>query len=310
MPVNNVSTFGSLQTLLQNMSQVQSNLTDVQQQISSGEVSQNFQGLGGNVEQFTSLNAQLARLTDFQNNNSGIISQMQAGNSALTQIIQVANNVKSLVASQTSDFSSTASFQQQLQAQLTALTTALNTTYGASYVFGGTNTSTPPIKSTLPQPATIGVPDDSYYQGSSQNVTFRVGDNETITQGIRADNTAFQQLYAGIQQALSTTQSSGSGTNGDPTTALTNAESLVESGLQQVIGLQATVNANIVNIQQVNTNAQSTQTYLKGLVSNISSADVVSLSTQVAQDQSVLEATYATFARISSLSLVHYLPTG
>jgi flagellin-like hook-associated protein FlgL len=49
---------------------------------------------------------------------------------------------------------------------------------------------------------------------------------------------------------------------------------------------------------------------LQGLISNIDSADVVSLSTQVAQDQSVLEATYATFARISSLSLVHYLPTG
>jgi flagellar hook-associated protein 3 FlgL len=185
------------------------------------------------------------------------------------------------VASQTSDFSSTASFQQQLQAQLTALTAALNTTYGSAYVFSGTNTSTPPIKSPLPDPAVIGVAGTTYYQGSEQNVTFRVGDNETITQGIRADDPAFQQIYAGIQQALSITQASGTGT-GNQNDALTSAQNLIDQGLQGVIGLQATVNANIVNIQQVNTNSQTTQTYLQGLISNIDSADVVSLSTQVA----------------------------
>lgn len=299
MTVNNVSTYGSLQTLLQNMGDVQSALNDDQQEISSGEVSQTFQGLGGNVEQYTSFNAQLSRLTNYQQDNTTLLSQMQATNTALSSIETIANNVKSLIASQTSGSASAASFQQQLQSQMTALSAALNTTYGSSYLFGGTDTSTPPVKSDIPTPASPGTLNDDYYQGSDQDITARVADDDVITPNVRADNTAFQQLYAGIQEALSSSS----------TDSLTSAENLVNSGLQGVIGLQATVNANIVNVQAVNTQNQTEQTYLKGLVSTMSSADVVTLSTQVAQDQSVLEATYSTFSRISSLSIVSYLPT-
>lgn len=303
MTVNNVSTYGSLQTLLQNIGSVQSDINTVSQQISSGEQSQTFQGLNGQVEQFTSFNAQLSRLNDYSQNNGTLIGQLQTTNNALSQVVSIANSINSLISSQTSGGQTAASFTQQMQSNLLALSSALNSQYGNTFIFSGTDTNTQPIKSTIPQPNTIGTPDANYYQGSNDNITYRIGDNQTLTPGINASNISFQQLFAGVQQALSGVSASGNSTG-----TLQNAESLVSKGLQGVIGLQASVNANIVNVQQVDTQNSSTQTYLKSLVSTISSADVVELSTQVAQDQSVLEATYSTFARISSLNLVSYLP--
>ena len=67
MTVTNVSTYGSLQSLLQNISQSQNNLNNDEVQISSGQISQTFDGISGNVEQLTALNAQVSRLQNYQN---------------------------------------------------------------------------------------------------------------------------------------------------------------------------------------------------------------------------------------------------
>jgi len=298
MTVTNVSTFGSLQSLLQNMSQTQNDLNTDSEQVSSGLKSQTFDGLNGSIEQFVSLNAQVSRLQGYQQNNSVVQSQLQTTNTVLGQIVQVATDIKGLIASQTSGTSSTASFQQQIQANLSSLTGELNTTFQGSYLFGGTKTNTPPVITPLPAPDQIGVPDASYYQGSDQDSTVRIADNQTITNNIRADNPAFQQILAGVSQALSA---------GGSTADLQNAENLVSTGIQGVIALQASANANVVTIQNVDTQSQTLQTYFQGLSTSISQSDVVSLSAKVAQDQNVLEATYSTFARISSLTLANYL---
>ncbi len=300
MTVSNVSTFGSLQTLLQNMSTVQDTLNNDQVQISSGQKSQTFDGISSSVEQLSSLNSQIARLTNYQQSNGVVIGQMQTTNTALGQIVQLSTSVKSLIAAQLSGTSSLTSFQKQLQAQMNNMTSILNTSYGSNFIFGGAATSAPPVKDNIPGPVQIGVPDANYYQGSDQDTTFRITDSQTVTPGIRADNTAFQQVFAGLRQALSITQS------GD-TTSLKNAENLVDQGTQGVISLQATVNTNILTVQQANSQMQSMQTYFQGIVSNLSSADVVSLSAQVAQDTNILQASFATYARISALSLVNYL---
>jgi flagellar hook-associated protein 3 FlgL len=298
MTVTNVSTFGSVQTLIQNMSQVQNELNTAEVQISSGKVSQTFDGMGGDVEQFTALNTQVAQLQNFQQGNSVYLSQLNTSNTVLGQIQSIATSVQSLLANQVSGGASNASFTQQLQAQLTALSGELNTSYQGQYIFGGTQTDTPPVITPVPAPQQIGVPDSSYYQGSAQDTTTRVSESQTVTNSIRADNPAFQQLFAGILQGLQP---------GASTSDLQNAETLVNNGLQGVIALQAAVNANTLNVQQVDTQSQSLQTYYQGLTQNMSTSDPVSLSTQVAQDQSILEAAFSAFSRISSLTLSNYL---
>jgi flagellar hook-associated protein 3 FlgL len=301
MTVNTISTYGSLQTLLQNMGQAQNSLNTDEVQISSGQISQTFDGISGSVEQLTAINAQLSRLNNYQSNNTTYLGQLNSTNTILGQVQTLATNIKGLIAQQMSGTGSTSSaFTQQMNSDLTTLSGLLNTNYAGNSLFGGTATNTPPVKTPIPSPTTIGTPDASYYQGSSQTISTRISDNQEINNSITAANPAFQNLIGGILQAI---QSAGSST----TTGLQNAENLISTGISGVISLQANVNSNIVNVQAINSQSQSVQTYLQGVTENMTQSDVVALSTKVAQDQNVLEATFQVYSRISSLTLSKYL---
>lgn len=298
MTVNSISTYGSLQKFLQNINVTQNSLNTSQVQISSGYVSQTFDGLEGNVEQYTSLNAQVSRLQNFQQGNSVITSRLQTTNTAIDQSISITNSLKSLLVTQLSGTSNSAAFQQQLRSSRDALVSQLNTTYQGSYVFGGTNTNTPPVKTPVPSPVELGKPDDSYYQGAKENTSFRIADGQVIENTVRADDPAFQKIMASISMALEG--------NGNSET-LKKAQDILDQGLQGLIGLQATANAQRVRVTQVTSQNETVRVYYKGLADSMAKADLVALSTKVAQDQSTLQASFSVFSRISSLTLSNYL---
>ena len=147
---------------------------------------------------------------------------------------------------------------------------------------------------------TIGTPDDSYYQGSTQTTTVRVADDQEVTNSITAADPAFQDIIAGIKQAIA-----AAGSNN--TAGLQNAETLVGNGFNGVTALGSTVNANVVNITNLNKQSALLQASLQSVTQGLTQSDVVSLTTKAAQDQTVLEASYETYARISSLTLASYL---
>jgi flagellar hook-associated protein 3 FlgL len=298
MAVNSISTYGSLQSFLQNINQSQNSLNNSQVQISSGYVSQTFDGLEGNIEQFISLNAQVTRLQNYQQGNSVVTSKLQTTNTAINQTIQVTNSIKSLIVTQMSGTSNSASFLQQLKSSQDSLISQLNITYQGNYVFGGSNTNTPPVITPIPSPVETGVPDASYYQGSTQNTSFRIADGQLLENTIRADDPAFQKIFAAISRALN------SGGGGE---ALTQAQDLLDEGMQGLIGLQASANATLVRVRQVDTQNETVRIYYKALAESMSKSDIVALSTKVAQDQSILQASFSVFARISSLNLANYL---
>lgn len=298
MAINSVSTYGSLQTLLQNVNTVQNSLNNSQVQISSGYVSPTFEGLGDSVEQYVSLNAQVTRLNNYQQGNGITVSRLQAVNTALGQVIQLGNSVKSLVAAQPSNTSGGNSFALQLGSSRDTLTGQLNLTFQGKYVFGGTATNRAPIREEIPLPVEYGKADTSYYQGGTENTTTRIADDQLMENTIRADNPAFQNLYGGIALAMK---------EGATTEDLLKAQDMINTGIQGVISLQATANATIVRVQQVDKQSESVKTYYSSLAQTMAKSDVVALSTKVVQDQSILQASFSTFARISALTLANYL---
>ncbi len=68
------------------------------------------------------------------------------------------------------------------------------------------------------------------------------------------------------------------------------------------------VNSNKVALSNTNTNLQTFQLYWKGVQENIGNTDLVSVSTQVAVDQGILQAAFQAFAKINSLHLSNFLP--
>ena len=303
MSVGTVGTYALFQSTLGNVSNVEQNLNTMEMQLSSGSSSQDFAGLGGaNATQYLSMQSAMAKVDNYTTNNNLATANLNTTSSVLGTIITASNSLQSLISSQQSGLSLTpAQFSASLQSAWQNLTSQLNTNFNGNYIFGGTNTNTPPVDTTnFPTLKVSGVPDAGYYQGSTQDMTLQASDNTQITYGVRADNTGVQQIMAGLamaQQAVST----GSKTD------FQTAYSLVQKGIQVVIAAKATVDSNIVQVGDVNTQLSSFKLYYKGIADNIGNTDIVAVTSKVSVDQGILQAAFSAFAKLNSLSLVSYL---
>jgi flagellar hook-associated protein 3 FlgL len=302
MTVNRISTYALHQSTLRDASKIQASLGRLQTQLSSGLKSQDFEGIASQAEQFLSLENRIARSNTFLDNNKLVKTRIESTGGALDQIIDIANDLKNLIALRRNATSGAETgFELQVEGKWKALTEQLNITLEGRYLFSGDSTNLPAVDGdNFPILLQNGVPDDSYYQGSRQDVTLQADENTTMTYNVRADHEAFQKLFAGLAMAKQ-----GNQNNSDAD--LQAAFDLVQQGLQGTIAVQATVNANKVELDQINLRQQSLQLYWKGVKEEIVNTDLVAVSTQVAIDQGILQASFQAFARINSLRLSDFL---
>jgi len=88
---------------------------------------------------------------------------------------------------------------------------------------------------------------------------------------------------------------------------LDKAANLADSAADEINAIQSRVNNNINIIENTNQAHDTSVTYLRGVLGAEISTDIVAASTQVAIDQSILQASFSAFAKISSLRLADFL---
>jgi len=302
MSVGHISTYALYQTTLQDSSKVQQNLADLQSQLSSGSKSQDFAGLGGSAAaQFLSLENKISKSTNYVSENSIVSTRLNSTDNVLSQVIESATNLQALISQRRTAGSSSASFGDALQGEWQNLVGQLNSSLQGRYLFGGTRTDVPPVDGkAFPTLKEDGVPDDGYYQGSKQDVTARVSDSTEISYNVRADDAGIQKIFAGLAMAKK-------GDDGKSDSDLQKAYDLIAQGLSGVIATRSIVNQHTVQIDSINTQEKSFQLYFKGVKEDIGNADLVSVSTQVAINQGILQASFQAFSKINALRLSDYL---
>ncbi len=302
MSVGRISTFALHQNTLRDASRIQLQLADEQSQLSSGNKAQDFAGLGGSAsEQFLLLENKIAKTDNYLNNNKVATTRLNTTDNILSQVIDTAASLKSLISQRRSGTFNNAAFTQILKGNWQSLVSQLNTSLEGRYLFSGTRTDTPPVDSdTFPTLEQDGVPDDGYYQGSKADVTLRADDSTEMTYNVRADDEGIQKIFAGLAMAQQ-------GHDNESDDNLQKAYELMTQGLDGVIATRAVVNQNKVALDNINTRHDSFKLYFQGVKEEIGNADLVSVSTQVAINQGILQASFQAFAKINSLKLSDFL---
>lgn len=140
--------FGILPTLMGYSTNVHKRLDALTEQASTGLVSQTFAGLGNAAGAVLYLNPQITELQGYQSNISAASGNMQVTQTAMTQIQQIAAtfaaNIPNLNGLNSSEVDNIAS---QANAALQQVADLVNTKNGNNYVFGGQDSSNPPIPS-------------------------------------------------------------------------------------------------------------------------------------------------------------------
>jgi flagellar hook-associated protein 3 FlgL len=300
--ISRISTYAVHQRTMSDFNSVQSRVVDIQGQISSGVKARDFKGLNGQVEQFTGLEATMRKTKQYVENNAESISRLETTRKAVSNSIDVIDQIENYITLRRNPANAeNIAFPEQIKSMRVALAKELNTNFGGRFLFGGTRSDVPPvIDDPVPESITPGVPDTSYYQGSENNIIIRPQENFELEQDVRADNPGYQKIFAAVTLALK-----GDAEKNDAVIA--QAYDLLQQGKEEVISVQARLDANIVDLNEINERHNSSILYLKGITEDIGQTDVLKASTQLAQDQAVLNASFRAFATVNNLRLVDYL---
>jgi flagellar hook-associated protein 3 FlgL len=140
--------YGILGTLIANSTAVHQQLDTLTEQVSTGLVSQTYAGLGSGAGISLDLNPQLHALSTAQTNINQATGSMQVTQTAMTQIQQIAatfvSGMPNLNNVNPQEVDSIAANAQQA---LTQVANLLDTQDGSNYVFGGQDSSNPPVPS-------------------------------------------------------------------------------------------------------------------------------------------------------------------
>src|SRR5579884_3950680 len=144
MAVHTVSSYSVIQTTLNDVSKVESDLSNEQTQLSSGMKSRDFAGMSGDTQQFLSLDGEISKAGQYLSDNQIVEARINTTSQVLDQVISLGNSLAGLISQRRTGVSA-AGFDQQVQGIWQQMASSLNTTLGGQYLFSGTKTNTEPV---------------------------------------------------------------------------------------------------------------------------------------------------------------------
>lgn len=181
---------------------------------------------------------------------------------------------------------------------------SLNATDGGGSLFGGSQTDAAPF---LPETLadTIAMPATAAFANDAIKATVRAADGTDIAYGVTASD-----IGSGLYTAFQTL--AGIGTIGDPPTAaqlatLATAAGQIDTGLAGLRTVNAENGRKQAQTETLAVRASDRSTLLQGIIQDNEDADLGQIAIDLAQQKTVLQASYSVFAQLSSLSLVSYL---
>jgi len=286
---------------LNNVFGSQQRLRDLQIQIATGQRSRNYAGIAEDASRLVSLKSIKVRTDQFAKNNAIITARIEQTDSAISTVFDSLSDLRKLIIQARNDaVGDKVPLAEVAQNLLDVVTGQLNSKENGRFVFAGSMTDTQPVTVPVPDPAVFGAPDASYYNGDSTELTARIDETTTITYGITASRTGFQQAIAALKGAIQADATKN-------TSLLDTSLGLASQALQTIAGYRAETGSDLATIDRANQRNGDFVTFVEGRVSDIQNVDVPTAVSQLASEQTVLQASFLTLARVTNLSLVSFL---
>jgi len=296
-----VATFANSQRLLNATLRTQARVSDMQMEQASGVVSTTYGGLGGSTKTLLSLESALARTKAYGSASSEASNRIQVMYSTLSGVTDLLTSFRStLTQMMSSDANSTslAELSTTASGDMDELASLLNTNCEGRYLFAGDNTQTAPVDLTSYTPD-LSTASTSYYTGNDTIQSVQVSRSQTVSYGVTADNSAFEQAFRAMGSIASATSPA--------TEQLQSAYDLISSALDAATGVQSSLSGKASSIDRAISQQSDYESQMSSTISSLKDADVTSIAVQLSNYQTQLEASYSAIAKVQSLSLVSYL---
>lgn len=282
---------------------LQGNLYDKQGLVGSDTKAKSYKELGGEITTVENLSFSVDKANRFVTAGTESSRKIDTLFSAVGDILQTAQNFKKSLQLENSSSASANDLTRAARAALDSTEGALNSRDGSLFIFGGSKSEAAPVD-TLNNTSNYinNTPTANYYNGDDYKYSVNVNSTLNVEYGVTAADDAFKNLIAAYNIAKNI-----EGTNGNNKIALEDASNLIDTAIDQLINMRATLGANKEIIEQGVEMQTRARDSLKQTLGEINSPDIISLSIEINSLQSSLQATFQNFGTISQLRLTNYL---
>jgi len=245
---------------------------------------------------------EMANVDQYTQNASSVLSMVQTADSALSSVVSALTQAVSLGtegANGTSNASNQQAIAQQVQGILSGVISQANTSYNGVYLFGGTETTTPPF---------VADPTSSTgytYKGNGDSNSVAVGDNMSLQVNLPGSQIFTNSSASVIGSLGSLVTALNSGNTADIETATNAVSAALSSVSQQRVfygNAESQLNAQETYLQKETVTLTSQQNSLIGV-------DEAQAATMLAQAETANSAALAAAAKVIPMSLMNYLST-
>jgi flagellar hook-associated protein 3 FlgL len=221
---------------------------------------------------------------------------LNATDSALSSVTSAIQRARELAVQAASDTTNSSDRQaidaevQQLQQQVLGLA---QTQDGSTYLFAGTRSYAPGYTSS--NPSTVA----GAFQGNAGLVQRQVGPGQTIAVNVDATAT-FDPVFS----ALNTLHQ---GLTSSTTSTISSSIDQLDTALNSVLASRATVGAKMNRLTSQQTQMNSVETNLTGMLSQVKDVDIAQAITHFSMAQTVYQASLQAGAKVLQQSLLDYL---
>jgi len=300
--VNRIATYTNYATLNRNTQRLQVAYNQFNTQSSSGLISETYGGLASKTQLLLTLEADMARKKSYAADLTTVSTRLEVAYDALNDITDtISAALSDLSAAVSGNQLSATEVQQSAQNAYGSIIASLNSQVAGRYLFGGSQTASPPVDVSDPAyPAFLppSAPDSSYYQGNADMQRVHADTGFNIDYGITADASGFEKTLRALNLVINSPS--------DPN-ALNEAMELLQQGNDEIgtMAHQLSLNASMVEDRIASHTAA--QTHLENTIAEIKEVDIATATVRAKQAETQLQATYSLTSSLLSLNILDYL---
>jgi len=306
--MNRVSTAGNYQSALLNLMNAQAQQQDAQNRVSTQKIATDQAGFGRGAESLTALKAAQNRVQGFLDTGDAVVARLESQDLALNQVGDAISAAKTAIGEALAS-ESTNVFMLAIQNQFSAAQSGLNAQHQGTYLFGGANSTNPPVTvDTLAE--LTATPAADVFANDTLAPISRLGETSSVKTGYLAD-----EVGAEVFQIFREIQAYNDGPNGPLTGKPTDAQ---KEFLTLQMGKLGTASTNVINviarngsvqkqIEATNTSNAAQVSALGEMVNKKTDADLAKAVTDLQLSQIAVQASAQVISQLSQVSLLNYL---
>ncbi|GGZ00260.1 flagellin [Novosphingobium colocasiae] len=298
-----VATIPLQQTLSGAIQRSQQSLATSQLQLATEKKVNDYAGLGLDAVRTLSAKSMLAQQETYKTNVSRVSTTLSLYQANIEAIDSSMGSLRDELFSAIGTGNSPG-LQDIITDAFADLRSGLNAKEAGVPLFAGSQTSsTPFLPRTLDDLAGI-APADAF-TNDAVRLSTRAGDGLDVQYGIGASDIGSKLIPA--FQALAAAGPYGDTLTDEQKQAVTNALDLLDAGITQVGAVNAANGRKQAQVETLSVRAADRVTLLSNTIGSVQNADLGQVAVDIAQRQTILQASYSVFSQLNAMSLANFL---